>query len=456
DAHQVLAVMALRQGDIDGTIGHLQIILDDRYGDVNQNLWMVVNLLGREKDVELVMAVMERLLEQFRDNSDAVYALANIAARLGRLDRAQELLELTIEMVPENDNAAMSYISILQRKGQVNTALKWLEQVLLQRKSNDFTLRLAYARLLTDARRLDDARRQFEILSVSAPNNIDVLYALGLLYLQSNRLDEAEAYFKRLSNQNKRPNEAFYYLGRIREERKDYKKASIWYQGVQKGDNYFDAQIRLGLIKAKLGSTDDARKHLRGIQARGEEDKTVLTQAEAELLIDEKRYEEAMEVYDKALAGQYNSELFYSRAMLAEKMGRIDILEKDLRTILAKEPDHSQALNALGYTLADRTDRHEEAYLLIKRALELSPEDFYILDSMGWVLYRLGRHQEAIEYLRKAMSVRRDPEIAAHFGEVLWVSGDRKAAKEIWETALEETPDDEEEELLNVIKRFRP
>ncbi len=139
-----------------------------------------------------------------------------------------------------------------------------------------------------------------------------------------------------------------------------------------------------------------------------------------------------------------------------EKHGRIDILEKDLRTILAAEPDHSQALNALGYTLADRTDRHEEAYLLIKRALELSPDDFYILDSMGWVLYRLGRHQEAIEYLRKAMLVRRDPEIAAHFGEVLWVSGDKKAAKEIWETALEETPDDEEEELLNVIKRFRP
>jgi Flp pilus assembly protein TadD len=133
-------------------------------------------------------------------------------------------------------------------------------------------------------------------------------------------------------------------------------------------------------------------------------------------------------------------------------MSRIDLMEQDLRRILVKEPDNVQALNALGYTLADETDRYQEAYALVKRALELSPDDFYILDSMGWVMYRLGRHEEAIALLQKAMSLRQDPEIAAHLGEVLWVKGDKEAAKKVWETALQATPEDSR--LLDVIKRF--
>ena len=139
---------------------------------------------------------------------------------------------------------------------------------------------------------------------------------------------------------------------------------------------------------------------------------------------------------------------------LRKKSGRLDLLEKDLRSILEREPDHAQALNALGYTLTDATDRHAEAYELIKKALELRPNDFYILDSMGWVLYRLGRLDEAIEYLRKALNIRQDPEIAAHLGEVLWVRGEREQAKEVWETALQQTPEDTR--LLDVIERFDP
>lgn len=162
-----------------------------------------------------------------------------------------------------------------------------------------------------------------------------------------------------------------------------------------------------------------------------------------------------MSVYDKALAEDAdNKELLYTRALLAEKIDRLDILERDLRRILEQDPDHAQALNALGYTLADRTDRIDEAYELIKRALEISPNDFYILDSMGWVLYRKGRLDEAVTYLRRALAIRNDPEVAAHLGEVLWVKGDKEGAREIWQSALEVTPGDER--LLQVIKRFDP
>ncbi len=453
DAHQVLAVMNLRKGQIEKALEHLEIILDYSHGKLDQKLWMIANMLGREKDRALVMQVMEKLLETRRQDPEAVYAFAHIAARTGELERATELLEAALELAPDNDNAAMSYISILQKQGRLNDALLWVEKELPTRKDNDFNLRSAYARLLTDAKRFDDARRQFEILSVQAPNNSDILFALGLLYLQSNRLDDAKIYFERLVNNDVRSDDANYYLGRIEEDHNNYEQAGVWYQSVQRGENYFDSQIRYALILAKQGRVEAARSHLQKISTQGEEQASLLVQAEGELLTEEKRYEEALAVYDAAIEGKkYNADLLYARAMLAEKMNRLELLEQDLRRILVQEPDNVQALNALGYTLADTTNRHQEAYELIKRAMDLSSGDFYILDSMGWVLYRLGRHDEAIEYLEKAMSLRRDPEIAAHLGEVLWVKGDRDAAKKVWETALQETPEDRR--LLDVIKRF--
>ncbi len=453
DAHQILTVMTLRKGDIDQALNHLEVILKNSQGKFDQKLWMIANFLGREENQSAVLQLMERLMENRMDDAEAMYAFAHVSARMGDTERSQALLERVLELKPGNETAAITYISLLQKKGDTNKAIEWLENA-LKDKEDDFNLRMAYARLLTDAKRFDEARRQFEILSVQAPNNIDVLYALGLLYLQVNRLDDAEQYFTRLSKLKKRVFDANYYLGRIAEEKKDLDKASNLYQGVHGGENHFDAQIRLSLILAKQGDVDKALGNIRSIENKNPTNRLILIQAEGEILTGVKRYTEAMSVYDKAIAEQSHPDLLYSRAMLAEKMGKLDILEADLKTILADDADNATALNALGYTLADRTDRYDEAYEYIKRAYELSPEDFYILDSMGWVLYRLGKLDEAVEFLRKALALRNDPEIAAHLGEVLWVMGNKEAAKEIWETALKDTPTDNR--LLEVIQRFKP
>jgi tetratricopeptide (TPR) repeat protein len=193
---------------------------------------------------------------------------------------------------------------------------------------------------------------------------------------------------------------------------------------------------------------------LHSIEVQNEEQRFQLVRAEGEILTQHNRYEEAMAVYDRALEASYDMELLYTRAMLAEKLDRFDVLEADLQTIIEREPDNAQALNALGYTLADRTHRYDEAYEFVRRALILNPEDFYILDSMGWVLYRLGRLNEAVEYLTKAREIKDDPEVAAHLGEVLWVMGDKQAARDIWDSALKDTPDDQR--LLDVIQRLAP
>ena len=174
---------------------------------------------------------------------------------------------------------------------------------------------------------------------------------------------------------------------------------------------------------------------------------------EGDILRDIERYDEAMQVYDHALQEIPDStELLYARAMVAEKLGRIDWLERDLLAIIEREPDNVDALNSLGYTLADRTNRFDEAETYVKQALVLRPDSFYILDSMGWVQYRKGDLPEALKYLRRAMELGKDAEVAAHLGEVLWVSGDREAARAAWKLGLEYAPDNKS--LLAVIKRL--
>ena len=455
DPRQVLAVMELRTGNLERTVAHLQDIFDYSEGEVDQKLWMIANMLSREEERDAALTVMETLVKSQGDSAEAQYAFAHIAARLGDLERSLALLESVLAQTPENDNAGLSYVSVLQRLGREREALAWLKDSLEDRaEGDDFALRMAYARLLADVKRFDEAQRQFEMLAAQEPDNAEVSYTLGLLHLQSDRLDQAETFFQRLSKQGWRTDVVNYYLGRIAEEQEDYETASAWYQGVHKGEHYFDAQVKLALLLARGGQVEEARAQLRAIPAQGEQQALIITQAEGELLVGEKRYADAIAVYGEALQQGYNANLLYARAMAAERGGRLDILEADLRAILEREPNHAQALNALGYTLADSTERYAEAYELIKRALDISPSDFYILDSMGWVLYRLGRLDEAIDYLRRALSLRADPEIAAHLGEALWVKGDREEAKKVWEAALKLRPDDSR--LLDVIQRFNP
>ncbi len=454
DPHQVLAVMTLREGDVEASLEYLENILDYTYGDVEQKLLVVANLLGREGQPEIILEVVDQLVQTRQDSPEALFAFSRVASIIGEYDYALELLDRTYQLKPDDDSVVLGYVAILQRLNRTDDALSWLEQVIKKRKDNNFNLRLSYARLLSEARQYDESVRQFENLIDQAPNNNDVMFALALLYLQSGDIDDSEEYFLKLSTRTHRTNDVNYYLGRITEDKGDYVKAAIWYQGVQAGQNYFDSQVRLGLMLARQDRIEDARMHLSSIRTQNENESVVLIQAEAEILVNQGDLHEAMLIYDRALEDGYNSELLYSRAMLAERLDRLDILEADLRMIIRREPENAMALNALGYTLADRTNRFEEALELIDAALEISPHDHYILDSKGWILYRLGKLDEAILYLKRAMDIVPDAEIAAHLGEVLWVKGDKREARKVWETALEAMPDNDI--LQDVIQRFNP
>ncbi|MEX2480687.1 MAG: tetratricopeptide repeat protein [Gammaproteobacteria bacterium] len=454
DAHQIVAAMYIRQGNAAAALEHLEYVLSHDHEEPGNRLRMIVNLLGREEDRDTALTVMGKLVEHYSDDTDALLAFALLAIRAERLDTARTAMEEIVASTELSSNVAMAYLAVLQKQGKMAEGIAWLDD-LLSINPQQFGLRLIYARMLAEANRYEEARVQFGVLSDQAPDNTDIIFALGLLNLQAGRNDDAARNFERLLGLETREDEAHFYLGQVAEARGEEQAAIEHYQAIEGGNNYFAAQLRKALVLSMTNQVDEAIAFLDQVSAEDPKQIFDLARAKGEILTEHGRYDEAMAIYDAALAGdRYDSELLYTRAMLAEKMGLIDVLERDLRTIIAAEPDNAQALNALGYTLADRTTRYAEALELIERALELNPDDFYILDSMGWVLYRLGRLDESIAFLERARTLRNDPEVAAHLGEVLWVKGERDAARSVWESALRDTPNDRK--LLDVIKRLTP
>jgi tetratricopeptide (TPR) repeat protein len=251
------------------------------------------------------------------------------------------------------------------------------------------------------------------------------------------------------------PNGVRYVLGQIAEERKDWERAIDWYKAIQRGEHALPARMRTAQAMSKQGRLDEARAYLHAVSAAGEGERVQLIIAESQLLRDANQHQEAFELLGQALAkAPEQPDLLYDHALTAEKLDRFDLLEANLTKLIQLKPDHAHAYNALGYSLADRNMRLPEARKLIEKALELAPEDFFIIDSMGWVLYRMGDLKGAAEHLRRAWEGRPDGEIGAHLGEVLWMLGQRDEARRIWQEALKASP--ENETLRKTIKRLDP
>jgi len=448
-AHQIVAVLYIRNGQADAALPHLERLLANGDGE---RFLLISHLLSREQDKQAALRVMGKLVAGREDVPEAQFAYAHLALNAGELGLAERVIDQVVAVKPHWSDAIILRARILSQAGRIGQALERLHQV-LEEIPDDQEVRLIYARLLVDAKRIGEARAQFKILVERAPDNHDVLYALALLSLQSNSLGEAEGYFLKLKEDGYRENESNYYLGQIAESKGQGELAIERYSAVEPGSHYWDAQLRIAFLLVDQRGLEAARDHLHGMEAKNARQQVRLYLVESELLTAAKEHEQAMAIYDKALQEIPDEpDLLYARALLAEKLGRLDILEGDLRQILKRDPDNVEALNALGYTLADRTTRYEEALGYIKHALELQPDSFFILDSMGWVQYRMGNHQEAVKYLQRAIALQWDSEIAAHLGEVLWVIGDQKGARKIWDSALEKAPGNKI--LLDVIKRF--
>ena len=322
---------------------------------------------------------------------------------------------------------------------------------------------MAYARLLFDMQRNAEARVLLENLTRTQPEALEPWLLLATLQVQDKRLPAATQSLQTYMGLARQAGDeraargltqAYLLMAQIAEKQKDFGAASAWLDRIENADDIMAAQMRRASLLAHQGQMAKARALLRNHPERRPEDARLKFVAEAQLLRDFKEWQKAYDVYGEAVARfPEDNELIYDQAMMAEKFDRMDLMERLLRQVMAAKPDHHHAYNALGYSLADRNVRLTDAKQLIERAVSLAPDDAYIQDSLGWVEFRLGNTDRALNILRAAYEKRPDAEIAAHLGEVLWAQGQREQALKIWREGLLLASDNET--LQGTLRRLR-
>jgi tetratricopeptide (TPR) repeat protein len=452
-ALQVLAAMLVGAKRVNEAEPVLEKLLVAE-GVNRENAFMQMNrLLAGNPDKASNLRVIRNLAAKHPKFPQAQYAVAQAAAIAGDDAAAIAAVRQAQALRPDWELAVLFEAQLLQKRSPAEASKRLGEFV--EKYPTAREARLNYARVLVLEKRFPEARKQFEAVAAANPTSGEVIYAVGLLAFQLKDYAAAEDYLKRvLSLPYRDPEAVRFLLGQVSEEQKQWPQAIKWYDSIKDSDHVMPARMRTANVMAKQGKLDEARAFLKRVAADFPEEAPQLLVTEAQLLRDAQRHRDAFDVLSKGLAEQPDQpDLLYDLALTAEKLERFDLLEANLRKLIAVKPDHAHAYNALGYSFAERNTRLPEARKLIERAIELAPEDYFILDSLGWVLYREGDLKGAARELRRAYGGRPDAEIGAHLGEVLWMLGERDEARRIWDEALKAGPDNET--LQKTIKRLR-
>jgi tetratricopeptide (TPR) repeat protein len=398
-----------------------------------------------------LLAAISRMLEDYPEDEQLMFSKAVLLEQSGQLEEALAMANKLLED-KKNINVIILKVNALRDLHRSEDAVKFLHTTVDELPDNR-RLRLLYARFLFETNQLDDARLQYEWVLERVPNDGDILFALALIAMEQKQDEVAKSYLNKMVRYNRRPSEAHFYLGSLSEKAEDYPKAIREYKQVEEGYEFIPAQARIVSMMQRQNQLQEARDYLERMRAEYPSRYQQLVMVEAQLLSEQGFEQEVFSLLDDAVeSNPENLDLLYFRAMTGEKFGHLEILERDLKIIISIEPNNADALNALGYSLTDQTDRHEEALELITKALNIKPNEAAFIDSMGWVLYRLENFEEAVTYLRRALELFPNDEVAAHLGEVLWALGEEIEAGEVWQKALEMAPDSEI--LEQVIKRF--
>lgn len=439
DAMEALGVLYLRKGDRARSEAYFRQVLKASGTEVEQAFANLGAILGEEDDSKAALTVMRDLVAKYPKVAGGHFALSQLAYKSGRHALALREARRSVELAPRWVPGYLLMADLEDRTGDKKAAAKTMREA-LKLKPEDRDLRIHYARMLYALGRTDDALGQFERLLKTAPNDSKMLYAASILAMQANRAHAARRYLLRLNQLEPDNGDVHYYLGRLAESQGNYREAQRWFKGVT-GGYAVEAKIQSAVILGAQGNLASAVARLQALR-RANADSAVQTYlVEAELYSKAGRDFEALQVYDRALAqNKDNADLLYGRAMVYVRLDNFSQAEADLRSIIKRDPNDARALNALGFTLADRGESLQEARQLIEKAYRLKPEDAAIIDSMGWVLYRLGHLSQAEKYLRQAYAKAPEPEIAAHLGEVLWASGNKAGARRVWSEALKRDP----------------
>ena len=453
EALRLSAMLELKAGHLDVALEQLGALLVMPKLDTEATLIELVKLLDAEVPAEDGLNLMRKLVERFPKMAEVHFAYALLATDKGEYQRALTETETALALHPDWSRARMLQAQVMTQMGDSEAAREVIQKA-LKKEPNNLRLRLIYSQFLAKAGDVRSAEKELEKILAREPGNEDARFGLGMAQLELGKVEQARKSFQQLGESSRWKMQSYFYLGLIEARKNRLQSALQWFDRVTDGPLAFDAQVNGITALINLGHLSEARQRLVGVRKKFPHEALRLYLLEGELLSKNKDFSAAFDLLTEALdemPGQV--ELLYTRALVAERLDRVEVLEGDLRAVLEKTPDDANALNALGYTLADRfPERLEEAKKLLERAMELKPDDPAIMDSYGWLNYRLGEYETALEYLRRAYDLINDPEIGAHLGEVLWESGKHKEALKVWRES--EKKDPTQDDIQKVRARY--
>ena len=462
EAQQAAVQIYVINGDFNAAKPLLQKLLANTETQSNGFLYLNT-LFSHQANRNTVLQLVQDLAAPYKQLAEAHFSVAQTAFQANNLSLALKESTLANQLKPHWEIAAIQQADILYSTSPDHAISFYRNFLGDNADANDARLNLA--RMLIKQSRFNEAKPELVKLSKLANSNPEILVVVGLLFVQSNQFNDAEKYFlQALDSEIKNKDPIYLYLGQIAEKNKNDTEAINWYNKVQQlatnknnqqNDHYLDAKLSAANVINRSQGADIAIKMLDDLENLSDIQLAQVITAQANILAQSKRHQESFELLGKAVANMPNtSELIYEYAMSAERVQQYTVLETQLRLLIKIKPTFAQAYNALGYSFADRNVKLEEANRLIAKALELRPGDHYIIDSMGWVQYRLGNLDKAYEYLNKAYNLQNDSEIAAHLGEVLWKQGKHDEASKIWDEGLK--ANSQNETILKTIKKLKP
>lgn len=442
-ARKIAAITALRANNSELAADHLSAILKLDPAGFEASVIEIANAMQKEGKLTSVRDALNSIALKNPDKAVIYYIQSILAMQLKDNALAEMNVERALKLHPDWDKALIFQAQIAVMSGNLDKAKVVLRNAALKYPDN-VKIKKMLAQVLIKEESFEEAGEVYQSIIAINPKDDESQFALGLVNLQLDRDGKAEDSFKKMLGRAEWKDRASFYLGKIEEKKGHSEKALIWYDKVTDGPFVFEASIGAVSLLAKNKQFIEAESRLNQLQGQFPKQKLRLTLLQAELYSQQKLYQKAFDYLTAALTDlPEQKELLYTRALTAERIGRLDILEADLKKILIKNPDNAEALNALGYTLLDMPGRYSEAEKYLQHALQLNPNEAVIMDSYGWLQFRLGNASKALEYLEKAYSKQPENEIAAHLSEVLWALGRKDEAKKLFSRAIKEAPDDE-------------
>lgn len=451
-AGKIAALSALRAGNKQAAVDHLNTVLKIDPAGFEKTALELASVLQRDGKSDFYYGVLDDLAVKNPRQAVVYFVQSLLAVEMKNNALAERKVQQALSIQPDWDKALIFQAQIAVFSGDLSKAKTLLKNATLKYPGND-KLKKLLAQVLIKAAEYEAAAEVYQSIVSANPKDAESQIALALVYLQLDREGKAEDIFKSLLEQPEWKNQANFYLGKIEEKRGRTQKALSWFDNVTEGPLVFESALSAVSLLAKDKKFDEADARLNLLADQFPKQKLRIILMRAGLYGEQDQYEKAFKLLTDALVDQPDQkDLLYTRALMAERMKRFDVLEADLKKILAKYPDDAESLNAFGYSLLDNTDRYAEAEKYLQHALKLQPNEAVIMDSFGWLQFKQGKFEQALGYLQQAYAKQPVSEIAAHLSEVLWVLGRKDEAKKIFSKAIKKAPDDEY--LLDFQKRL--